>query len=206
VPDAQDYEGDAYGIDRLIDVMNGYREAAPQELIERVLDSVMEYSKDVDQFDDITMLAFKYLGSGDGSELKLEARLENTRKVIGFVMECLEDRGCEKAKAGKIALAVEELFVNIANYAYPDGEGMAYIRVDYPDDSSLRIELIDDGIPYDPSSKEDPDITVPLKKRGIGGMGIFMAKNIMDEMKYERRDGQNHLTLIKKLKGGNEVG
>lgn len=216
VPDAQDYEGDAYGIDRLIEVMNGYPKATPQELIERVLDSVMEYSKDVDQFDDITMLAFTYLGftdgkgredaAGGGSELKIEARLENTRKVVGFVRECLDDRGCEKATAGKIALAVEELFVNIANYAYPVGEGMACIRVYCPDDLTLRIELIDEGIPYDPSSKKDPDITVPLKKRGIGGMGIFMAKNIMDEMKYERRDGQNHLTLIKKLKGGNEVG
>jgi sigma-B regulation protein RsbU (phosphoserine phosphatase) len=216
VPDAQDYEGDAYGIDRLINVMNEYRGVTPQELIERVLDSVMEYSKDVDQFDDVTMLAFTYLGlqdkgygedtGGDTAKIELEARLENTRKAVGFVGEILINGGLETKAAGKISLAVEELFVNIANYAYPDGDGMACIRVGYPDDSTLRIELIDDGIPYDPSSKEDPDITVPLKKRGIGGMGIFMAKNIMDEMKYERRDGQNHLTLIKKLKGGNEVG
>ena len=68
------------------------------------------------------------------------------------------------------------------------------------------IELIDEGIPYDPTAKEDPDITLPFKQRGIGGMGIFMAKNIMDEMRYTRIEGKNHLTLIKCSGEVQEVG
>ncbi len=210
VLDAQNYDGDAYGPDRLTEVMNGYIGAAPRELVERVLDSVMEYSKDVDQFDDVTMLAFTYLGGREdepaadvkakGAELKLDARVENTRKAVDFVRKCLEDRGCEKKHSGKIALAVEELFVNVASYAYPDKPGSVCIKVDFPDNDSARIEMIDEGISYDPSAKEDPDISLPLKKRGKGGMGIFMAKKIMDEMKYKRHEGRNHLVLTKKIR------
>ncbi len=209
VLDAQDYEGDAYGIDRLLKVMNGCREASPKDLTEKVLESVMEYSRDVDQFDDITMLAFTYLGSPDNedkeddinnrAELKLEANIENTREAVGFVKECLEDYGFERKRAARTALAVEELFVNIAKYAYKDVSGSVTIILDREKNNCVRIEIIDEGIPYDPSSREDPDITLPLKKRGIGGMGIFMARRIMDEMKYERRDNRNHLVLIKKI-------
>ena len=207
VPDAQDYEGETFGIDRLIEVMNGYIGMTPKELTERVLDSVMEFSKDVDQFDDITMLAFSYFGSDTddnvddkgAKELKLDASIENTREAVEFIKKCLVDSGCQKKTAAKTALAVEELFVNVAKYAYPDMPGQACIRVDFPKALTVRIELIDEGIPYDPSAKDDPDISLPLRQRGIGGMGIFMAKNIMDEMKYERIDERNHLVLIKRF-------
>ena len=139
-------------------------------------------------------------------ELIIDASLANLDAVLDTTEEVASSCGASAKTVKQCQLAIEELFVNVANYAYPDGEGMACIRVSHPDDLTFWIELSDDGIPYDPSSKKDPDVTVPLKKRGIGGMGIFMAKKIMDEMIYERREGQNHLTLIKKLKGGNEVG
>lgn len=212
VPDAQDYEGDAYGQDRLIEVMNGHTDGTPRELTEIVLDSIMEYSKDVDQFDDITMLAFTYLGNGSktpDAELLLDAEVENTREAVEFIKEKLKSGGCQDKDAAKTALAVEELFVNVAQYAYPGAKGSIRIKIAFPDDSTVRIELTDEGIPYDPTGREDPDITLPLKKRGIGGMGIFMARNIMDEMKYDRTDGCNHLVLIRKYvkeEGADTVG
>lgn len=222
VLDAQDYDGDAYGPDRLTDVMNAYRGVTPCELTERVLESVMEYSKDVDQFDDITMLAFKYLGDderkadpgvqpSDGyneriGEIRIGAKIENSREAVGFVEEQLINRGYDRKNSGRTALAIEELFVNIAQYAYPDTDGWVCIRVGSKDAATTVIELIDEGIPYDPTAKEDPDITLPFKQRGIGGMGIFMAKNIMDEMRYKRIEGKNHLTLIKCFGEVREVG
>lgn len=202
VLDAQDYDGDAYGLDRLIEVLNDHIGETPKALTEVVLESVLEYSKDVDQFDDITMLAFTYSGSGDDDktdEFIFDAELENTREAVEYVKERLREGGCQDKQAARIGLAVEELFVNVAKYAYPDTTGKIYVKTDFPDDGIVRIELTDDGIPYDPTAKEDPDITLPLKKRGIGGMGIFMARQIMDEMKYDRTDGQNHLVLIKKF-------
>lgn len=222
VLDAQDYDGDAYGPDRLTDVMNAYQGVTPCELTERVLESVMDYSKDVDQFDDITMLAFEYLGDderkadqdaqpGDGyneriGEIKIGAKIENSREAVGFVEEQLINRGYDRKNSGRTALAIEELFVNIAQYAYPDTDGWVCIRVGSKDAATTVIELIDEGIPYDPTAKEDPDITLPFKQRGIGGMGIFMAKNIMDEMRYKRIEGKNHLTLIKCFGEVREVG
>ena len=206
VPDAQNYDGDAYGLDRLVSVMNEHIGESPAELTENILDSVRRYSKDVDQFDDITMLAFTYRGYPG---LILNADVENTREVVAFVRENIINAGHTARQAGRVALAVEELFVNVAGYAYPDTQGQICVRVEAPDEETIRIELTDEGIPYDPTAKEDPDITLPRKERGPGGMGIFMAKNIMDEMKYERKEGCNNLILIKKFRKeqeGEQVG
>ena len=100
----------------------------------------------------------------------------------------------------QIDVAVEEIFVNIASYAYAPLTGIAKVRVEISDDPATAvITFIDRGTPYDPLAKKDPDIHASADERSIGGLGIFMTKKMMDEVKYEYRDGENILVLKKKL-------
>ena len=100
----------------------------------------------------------------------------------------------------QLDIAVEELFVNIANYAYVPDTGKATIRLEINEEPlSVSITFIDNGVPYDPLAKADPDITLSAEERAIGGLGIFMVKKSMDDMFYEYKDSQNVLTIVKKL-------
>lgn len=135
--------------------------------------------------------------SGDKKELILDAKIEKTREATEFIITTLTGMGCPDKQADRIALAVEELFVNVAKYAYPDGDGWVRIIMDFPRTAAVIIEIYDGGTPYDPSQKEDPDVTLPFRDRSIGGLGIFMAKKIMDEIEYDYTDGHNHVVMKK---------
>ena len=134
------------------------------------------------------------------SELTLAADTANLPQVMGFVEEQLERHGCPVKTAMQIQVAVEEIFVNIASYAYPDGAGDASVRMKFEDDPArVEISFIDSGIAYDPLKRDDPDITLPAEERESGGLGIYMVKKYMDDIRYEYTDGRNRLTLIKHL-------
>jgi anti-sigma regulatory factor (Ser/Thr protein kinase) len=97
-------------------------------------------------------------------------------------------------------VAVEEVFVNIAHYAYTNGIGKVLVSAGLlKDQSSVRIIFTDSGIPYDPTKKEDPDVTLSAEEREIGGLGIYMTRKLMDDIAYERKNGRNILTLRKAL-------
>ena len=99
-----------------------------------------------------------------------------------------------------IDIAVEELFVNIASYAYEQGEGVAVVQVTFAEDPlSVEITFIDNGKQYNPLAKADPNITLSVKERKRGGLGIFMVKNTMDNVSYKYKDGRNILTITKIL-------
>ena len=99
-----------------------------------------------------------------------------------------------------LALAVEEVFVNIANYAYAPETGPARVRVEVAEEPlCASITFIDHGVPYDPLAKEDPDITLSAEDREVGGLGVFMTKQLMDDVRYEYVDGCNILTISKDL-------
>ena len=133
-------------------------------------------------------------------ELDIEATNENLYTVLEFVDKHLEAAGCSPKAQMQIDIAVEEIFVNIASYAYHPGKGNATVRVEVLEDPIRAIiTFVDKGIPYDPLAKEDPDITLPAEERGTGGLGIFMTKEMMDDVTYEYKDGQNILTLHKNL-------
>jgi len=133
-------------------------------------------------------------------ELDIEALIENLDQVTAFVDEQLEETGCNMKIQMQIDLAVEEIFVNIAHYAYDPKTGPAKVRVEVaPDGSQVSITFIDQGIPYDPLKKEDPDIALSAEERQIGGLGIFMVKKTMDDIRYEYVNGSNILTIIKSL-------
>ena len=127
------------------------------------------------------------------------AKTDNLPQVLGFIDEKIEEAGGDMRIQLQIDIAVEEIFVNIASYAYEGKEGMAEILFELNGDCA-EITFIDSGVPYDPLAKEDPDITLSAEQRQIGGLGIFMVKKSMDDMKYEYKDNKNCLTLFKKIK------
>ena len=133
-------------------------------------------------------------------ELTIEAKVENLDEVLAFIDGLLEENDCPMKAQMQIDVAVEEIFVNIASYAYTPGTGNAVIRFEMTQEPhAVSITFIDSGIPYDPVKKEDPDVALSAEERGIGGLGIFMAKKAMDDMKYVYRDGQNILTISKSI-------
>ena len=133
-------------------------------------------------------------------EITIEAKLENLDEVLGFVDGQLEELECPMKAQMQIDVAVEEIFVNIASYAYAPGIGNAVVRFESSQDpTSVTITFIDSGVPYDPVQKDDPDVTLSAEERGIGGLGIYMAKKAMDNMKYVYRDGQNILSISKSI-------
>ena len=135
------------------------------------------------------------------TEKTFDASLDQLEAVLAFVDGELEAMDCPMKTQMQIQIAVEEIFVNIASYAYQPQTGTATIRVE-PGSApqSVAITFIDRGVPYDPLAKPDPDVTLSAEERRIGGLGIFMVKKSMDDMTYEYRDGQNILTIQKNLR------
>lgn len=134
------------------------------------------------------------------AELLITAQTENLDEVLAFVDEQLEKVGCSMKIQMQIDLAVEEIFVNISHYAYSPEIGMANINVEVTQNPlSVSLTFVDQGVPYDPLEKVDPDTTLPAEERDIGGLGIFMVKKNMDDVCYEYKDGQNILSLRKQL-------
>ena len=134
------------------------------------------------------------------NELVIEATTENLPEVQAFVEKQLEETDCSPRAQMQFGIAVEEIFVNIASYAYAPGKGTATVRVELSEEpTTVTITFIDHGVPYDPLAKADPDVGLNAEERPVGGLGIFLTKKTMDEVGYEYRDGQNILTLKKKL-------
>ena len=133
-------------------------------------------------------------------ELTVDAIIENIEKVTDFVNEELEKLDCPMKAQIQIDVAIDELFGNIAHYAYNPNVGPATIRVEVVEDPmAVVLTFIDHGIPYDPLAKEDPDIKLSAEERKIGGLGIYMVKKSMDEITYEYKAGQNILRIKKNL-------
>ena len=132
--------------------------------------------------------------------LTVKAKVHNLSRVLAFINKELDSAGCSKKSTFQIDVAVEELFVNIASYAYAPGSGDVTISISISDDPAVaEITFLDAGVPYDPVSKSDPDVTLDAEKRTIGGLGIFMVKQSMDELLYDRRDDLNITTIRKKI-------
>ena len=123
---------------------------------------------------------------------------ESLDDVLGDLEARLADRRVSEAVVWQLVVAVEELFVNICHYAYPEGPGEAALEYVFSD-SDVEITFVDSGIPYDPLSRPDPDVNLPLEERQEGGLGIYIVKKTMDSVRYEYRDGHNRLSLRKTL-------
>ena len=134
-------------------------------------------------------------------ELTITATVENIETVTDFVNEQLEAINCPMKAQMQIDIAIDELFGNIAHYAYNPDVGDATVRVEVIEDPlSVVITFIDKGVPYDPLTAADPDITLSADDRAIGGLGIFMVKKSMDEIVYRYDNGSNILSIRKNLR------
>ncbi len=136
------------------------------------------------------------------NELTIEAKTENLHTVFDFIVPRMEEIGCDKKMIRSCKLCVEEIFLNIANYAYNPEVGNVKMTIDIcgdPKPVKVIFSFADSGTPYDPLSNDDPDIDADIDERRIGGLGIFLVKTKMDDVSYEFKDGQNILRLVKNL-------
>ena len=133
--------------------------------------------------------------------LTIAATTENLEQVIAFVDQVLEEHDCPMNIQFQIDVAVEEIYVNIAHYAYRPDVGPATICCQVEEDPlQIIIHLLVSGRPYDPLAREDPDVTLSAEEREVGGLGIFMVKNSMDDVSYRYENGKNIRTSRKKLR------
>ena len=133
-------------------------------------------------------------------ELALPAARENIPAVIDFVNRELEGVGCPMKTEAQIDIAIDELCSNIASYGYDGENGRVLVRLETESrPRAVSISFIDEGRPFNPLEREDPDVSLSARERKIGGLGIFMVKKSMDDVRYEYRDGKNILTIRKIL-------
>ena len=203
VPEAINGGMEQYGTERMIRALDAAGDGTLAEALSAVQADLAAYVGDGDQFDDITMLNFAYIGLGKAVEgtdtLTVEARTENLEQVLAFIERNLEAADCPVKAQTQICVAAEEIFVNIASYAYAPGTGSAVISIS-AGDGTAEIVFRDRGKPFDPLAKADPDVTLAAKDRQIGGLGIYMVKKSMDEVLYRYENGENVLILRKKLR------
>ncbi len=134
------------------------------------------------------------------NSIYIPALVENWQTVYEFLGECMRDIGIDKSHIASVLFASEEIYVNISSYAYPKVKGNVSVNFEYDDGKNLlKIRFTDDGIPFDPTKSQLPDVTKPLKERKAGGLGIFIVNKIMDGMEYIYECGQNNLVIIKKI-------
>ncbi len=137
-------------------------------------------------------------------EITVDASIEELGNVMTFMDNFLESNACPLKEQTQLDIAMDEMFSNVAFYAYEEQpedipRKVTVILAASEDNTEFSIKLIDFGIPYNPLEKPDPDVDLPIEKRDIGGLGIFIVKNTMDKMFYERKNNQNILTMIKNV-------
>ena len=206
VAEATNFNKLFFGTDRTVEALNNLPQSiSQQEVLEGVKKAVDDFVKDAPQFDDITMVGLRYIGPNPIKEKKVDelvikADRNNLEEVQAFIDQKLEEVNCSMKVQTTIDIAVEEIFVNIASYAYENNEGDASIQVVMNDNPlSIEISFIDSGKEYNPLAKPDPNTSLSLMERQKGGLGIFMVKKSMDDMTYEYKGGKNILKIVKNL-------
>ena len=203
VPEATNADNKLYGEDRLLDFMNQNSTVEAKALLQRLKANIDEFVGDAPQFDDITMLLLDYKSYQGGEHMTdktFKAQTEALSDILGFVDLMLEKYECSMKIQTAICVAIEEVFVNVARYAYEDGEGDVVFGIGFDKESrTVTFRMRDKGIPFDPLKKPDPDITLSAEEREIGGLGIFITKKTMDTVAYAYENGENVLTMTKKI-------
>ena len=200
VPEATDADNNMLGTDKMLEALNLNGHADPIEVLKNVRDAVDGFVNGAEQFDDLTMMCLEFNGSSQTThhELEVDALPENLPRVMEFVETKLEVAGCPMKTITVIDLAVEEIFVNIAKYAYAPETGKARIALDINmSTGEAVITFADRGTPYNPLEKEDPNVHLSADERPIGGLGIYLVKETMDSVTYVREDDCNILTIKK---------
>ena len=202
VTEATDASEELFGEARLLETVSAHPTDKPQDMIAAVKDAIDGFVKDAPQFDDITMLAVQYKGEESGVYTETKtfiAAKKELNALLEWLEKLLEAHDCPMKVQTQLNIAVEEIFVNIASYAYPQGTSTADITCHFSGSSPTKLEITfaDKGVPYDPLKKNDPNTKLGADERQIGGLGIFMVKQSMDNVRYKYENGQNVLTITK---------
>ena len=203
VPEATNAQNKLYGEDRLLTFMNQNASMEATKLLPALKVNIDEFVGEAPQFDDITMLMFDYKPHKGGERMMnktFPAKTEALPDVLGYVEQVLEEFECPMKIQMALCVAIEEVFVNVAHYAYPGGEGNVTLGVGLDEESRvLTFRMADQGVPFDPLKKPDPDITLSAEEREVGGLGIFITKKTMDSVVYAYEKDENILTMTKKI-------
>ena len=201
-----------FGEERMINLLRSFRAeqtdpsdaTVAQRGIETMLNAVHAFVGKAEQSDDLTMLAVKWLPEEDSHGGKLDKAvrhsivMRNDIQQIPTLAEWVESLHIPEALNMTINLALEEAVTNVMLYAYPGENGKVLIEAEKTP-QRITFTISDSGIPFDPTQRPEADITLPAEDRAIGGLGIHLVRQIMDDIHYERKDNRNILTLVKKL-------
>ena len=203
VTEATNKDNQLYGEDRLISFMNRNSTVEATVLLPALKGDIDSFVGEAPQFDDITMLMFDYKSKGEDEHMLTKtfpAKTDALSDVLGFVDEMLQSYDCPMKIQMGICIAIEEVFVNVAHYAYGGGDGDVSLGIGFDEETrNITFAMSDGGVPFDPLKKPDPDITLSAEEREIGGLGIFITKKTMDSVTYSYENGKNILTMIKKI-------
>ena len=197
IPEAINSEKAPYGMKRLESVLAKNSEKAPSELLPLVKADVDAFVGDADQFDDITMLCIEFKGNGRKAEISLTPNAESVKTVAEFMDNTLEAWEIPMKVVSKLQIVADEIYSNIVRYSQAKNAKVTAVQ----NGTVLSLRFEDDGKPYDPTTAAEPDITASAEEREIGGLGIFIVRNMMDSMDYKYKDGHNVLTLLLATEG-----
>lgn len=197
IPEAINSEKAPYGMKRLESVLAKNSEKAPSELLPLVKADVDAFVGDADQFDDITMLCIEFKGNGRKAEISLTPDAESVKTVAEFLDTTLEAWEIPMKVVSKLQIVADEIYSNIVRYSQAKNAKVTAVQ----NGTVLSLRFEDDGKPYDPTTAAEPDITASAEEREIGGLGIFIVRNMMDSMDYKYKDGHNVLTLLLATEG-----
>lgn len=193
--EAENSDHELLGEERLSELCDKFNTLPPKELLDSIDDSLAQFVGGAKQSDDLTMLAIHY-----GGWFRDYDKGQKVGPDIGyFISGIAEDIGLDQVTANRINLAVEELTVNALEYAYPEGErGRVSVSATF-ENNILEFRICDEGRPFDPTMAPDPDLTLDADSRPVGGLGIFLARKIMDEIVYRREGKRNVVTMRKRM-------
>lgn len=194
VTEAHDMNKQLFGEKRLIESLNRTAGMSVEKICAAVRKDVNEFVGEAEQFDDITMLCIRINGINSKSS-SFAPTIESVKEAAEFAEKALEDFEVPKKLIVKLMVAIDEIYSNIVRYS---GADKADILIE-KNESELKVVFADNGKPYNPLEREDPDVTASAEERSIGGLGIYMVRKMMDSVDYEYRSGMNRLTIINNL-------
>ena len=196
VTESTNLNDEMYGEEKLYNCLNNIKETDVIQIAQKVKESVKEHTESAPQSDDITMLIFKYNGKQNNIKtFKQFVTQENYKTFYTWLHDACQEWDINDDLTNKLDMCAEEIFANVAFYAYPEKNGIIDVELK-KSDHNIIIEFKDQGIEYNPLEKPDPDITLPPEERPLGGLGIYMVKNLANIIYYKRENNNNILTLI----------
>ncbi len=204
--EAENTKHELYGEERLSAIAATIYERQirePRQVMQLIDESVKMFVGEAEQSDDYTLMGIQFLHEQKNKILERSLTLPNDIETIPQLSEFIDMVAEEASLPAELSmslnLAIEEAVVNVMNYAYPQGK-RGDVNIDMSvDNEQLTVVISDKGMPFDPTSKAEADTTLSAEERPIGGLGIFLVRQLMDSINYERTEGKNRLTLIKKL-------